>query len=73
MSTKVHAAHSNWPDQDPNSIRYYAIAFYDVNNELDAIELNTHDYDDALRLAKMFCGEDEAPGCLVFKDVKILA
>lgn len=73
MRTEIHKAHKKWPKQDPNAIRYYAIAFYDANDELDAIELNTHDYGEAMRLAVLFCGVDDAPGCLIFKDVKILA
>lgn len=73
MRTKIHEAHKKWPQQNSNAIRYYAIAFYDVNEELDAIELNTHDYTEAMRLATLFCGVEGAAPSLLFRDVKIIA
>lgn len=68
----MHPLHELWPEQDSNTVRKYAIAYYDLNEQIDIIELHEEDYSKALNLAILFCGQTAGPASLLFKDVKIL-
>ena len=57
-------------DKQPNIRRKYMIAYLDDQEKIRFVKLQSDNYEDALKIAKCFCGK-KAETALVYKDFTV--
>lgn len=57
-------------DKEPKIKRKYMIAYLDEREKINFVKLQSDNYEDALKIAKCFCGK-KAETALVYKDFTV--